>query len=76
LLRKQRCQTGEVGVYRDQLLPRFVNVAMGGAELARIRARVAPAWAATSSRSGSAPVLSFVAAHWIPLDWSDPGMGW
>lgn len=30
-----------MGVYRDQFLPRFINVAMGGDEFTRIRARVA-----------------------------------
>lgn len=34
-------QTGEIGFYDEQVVPRLVDVALGGRQLARLRARVA-----------------------------------
>lgn len=34
-------KTGRVGFYEDQVLPRFVDIALGGRQLTRLRARVA-----------------------------------
>lgn len=35
------CQTGRVGFYADQILPRAINLALRGGEITRLRARVA-----------------------------------
>jgi ubiquinone/menaquinone biosynthesis C-methylase UbiE len=41
LSRRWGCHTGCVGVYRDQILPRGIDLALRGGEFARLRARVA-----------------------------------
>ena len=53
-------QTLGVGLYEEQVLPRFVDVALGGARLGRLRARVA------AGLEGEVVEVGFGSGHNVP----------
>jgi SAM-dependent methyltransferase len=61
-----KCQTGAVGIYADQLLPRVLDLAMRGGEFSRSRARVA------AGLEGEVLEIGFGSGLNIP--WYPPGL--